>query len=52
LGFPRGYTNIEGSTDEERLTAIRNSQQNETPDWIFDKYLGQNRFGEPILPDE
>ena len=48
IGFPRGWTNIEDSTDEDRITAIRNSQRSETPDSIFFKYLGTNRFGEQI----
>ncbi|MEZ4964189.1 MAG: hypothetical protein R2791_03025 [Saprospiraceae bacterium] len=48
LGFPRGWAKLEGVSDKERINQIRDSQRVETPDWIFDKYLRQNRFGEPL----
>ncbi len=48
LGYPRGWTNMEGSTDEDRLKAIRNEIRYEGIDHVLIKYLGKNRFGDII----
>lgn len=45
LGYPRGWTNIPGATDDERLRAIRREIRYDGIDHILIKYLGKNRFG-------
>lgn len=46
LGYPRGWTKIDGATDEERLSAIRSEIHYDGIDHILIKYLGKNRFGD------
>ena len=48
LGYPRGWTYLEGSTDDERLTAIRGEIRYDGIDYILVKHLGKNRFGETV----
>ncbi len=48
LGYPRGWTNIEGLTEDERLKAIRNEIQYDGIDHILIKHLGKNRFGDIV----
>lgn len=43
LGFPRGWT--KGIPDNERLRLLRNQVPMPEIDWLFEKYLGVNRFG-------
>jgi hypothetical protein len=46
LGYPRGWTYLEGATDDERLRTIRGEIAYNGIDHILIKYLGKNRFGE------
>lgn len=48
LGYPRGWTSIEGLTEDERLKVIRNEIQYDGIDHILIKYLGKNRFGDIV----
>lgn len=48
LGYPRGWTKIDGATDDERLKAIRHEIQYDGIDHILIKYLGKNRFGDMV----
>lgn len=48
LGYPRGWTNLPGATDDERLNAIRNEIRYDGIDHILIKYLGKNRFGDVV----
>lgn len=48
LGYPRGWTNLAGATDDERLKAIRNEIRYDDIDHILIKYLGKNRFGDIV----
>lgn len=49
LGFPRGWTNIEGIPYNERVRMLRQEFEKDiTIDYIFEKYLKTNRFGESI----
>jgi hypothetical protein len=49
LGFPRDWTKIENITDEERIQILRQQfEKDVTIDYIFEKYLGTNRFGNKI----
>ena len=49
LGYPRGYTKIEGIPDEERIRILQQEFEKDVMiDCIFEKYLGTNRFGEKI----
>lgn len=48
LGYPRGWTNIDGATEEERLNAIRTQIRYDGVDHVLIKYLGKNRFGESL----
>lgn len=46
IGFPRGWTLVDGFSDEDRMIAIRNNERTESIDWVFLKYFKTNRFGE------
>lgn len=48
LGYPRGWTNVDGATEEDRLKAIRNEIHYDGIDYILIKYLGKNRFGDIV----
>jgi len=49
LGYPRGWTNIEDIPYEERVRILRQEfEKNISVDYIFEKHLGTNRFGEKI----
>ena len=47
LGYPRGWT--DSIPDEERIKILRQYfEKDVTIDYVFEKYLGTNRFGEII----
>lgn len=46
-GYQRGWTAIPELTIEERIDLIKRHHPMPTIDWIFEKRLGTNRFGEP-----
>jgi hypothetical protein len=48
LGFPRGWTDIEGGTIDDRINAIRRESHYDGVDHILIKHLGKNRFGEKV----
>jgi hypothetical protein len=48
LGYPRAWTNLTGTTDDERLKAIRNEIRYDGIDHILIKHLGKNRFGDIV----
>jgi hypothetical protein len=49
LGYPRGWTDIENTSTEERIRILRSEFEKDiTVDCVFEKYLGTNRFGERI----
>jgi hypothetical protein len=49
LGFPRGWTKVENTTDGERIQMLRQQYEKDVKiDCIFGKYLGTNRFGDKI----
>lgn len=49
LGFPRKWTDIEGISYEERVKILRHHfEKDATIDYVFEKYLGTNRFGDNI----
>ena len=50
-GYPRGWTENLGLDINQRVELIRNHHPKPTIDWIFEKYLGVNRFGENILKE-
>ncbi|MCX6319889.1 MAG: hypothetical protein NTW29_21600 [Bacteroidetes bacterium] len=45
-GYPRGHTNIPGFSIKERIDLISRHHPSSRIDWIIEKYLGTNRFGE------
>ncbi|MDR0754150.1 MAG: hypothetical protein LBF04_02055 [Prevotellaceae bacterium] len=46
LGFPRGWTKIKGIPEEERIRMLRREfEKDVTIDYVFEKYLGTDRFG-------
>lgn len=47
-GYPRDWTGNMGLTIEQRIELIRNHHPKPKIDWVFEKYLGTNRFGEKI----
>ena len=50
LGFPRKWTDIEGILYEERVKMLRHHfEKDVTIDYVFEKYLGTNRFGDKII---
>ena len=50
LGFPRKWTDIEGIPYEERVKMLRHHfEKDVTIDYVFEKYLGTNRFGDKII---
>lgn len=44
LGLPRGWTYISEGYDEKRIKSLRRSVPGTQIDWLFEKYLGRNRF--------
>lgn len=46
LGYPRGWTDIDGVTEDQRLQAINRQIRYHGIDHILIKYLGKNRFGD------
>jgi hypothetical protein len=47
LGFPRGYTSIDGIPYEERVRMLRHEFEKQVSiDYVFERYLETNRFGE------
>jgi hypothetical protein len=49
LGFPREWTKIEGIPRKERIRMLRQEFEKDVSiDYIFEKHLGTNRFGEKI----
>jgi hypothetical protein len=48
LGYPRGWTNVGGLTEDERLKAIRHEIRYDGVDHVLIKYLGKNRFGDTV----
>ncbi|KAA6350617.1 hypothetical protein EZS27_002009 [termite gut metagenome] len=49
LGYPRGWTEIEGIPYEERIRMLRQEFEKDVMiDSVFEKHLGTNRFGEKI----
>jgi len=47
-GYPRGHTAIPGYSIKQRIELINSHHPKPTIDWIFEKYLGVNRFGEEV----
>lgn len=47
-GFPKGWTANMGLTIEQRIELIRNHHPKPKIDWLFEKYMGVNRFGEKV----
>lgn len=47
-GYPRGYTDIPGFTIKQRVELLQQHHPKPQIDWIFNKYLGVNRFGEVV----
>ena len=47
LGFPRGWTKIEGISEEQRRQMLRHEFEKDIflIDYIFNKYLGTDRLG-------
>lgn len=47
LGYPRGWTKIEGMSDENRAKVLQSELKKDTIhiDDIFNKYLGTDRLG-------
>ena len=47
LGFPRGWTKIEGLSDENRIGVLQREIAKDTIsiDDVFNKYLGTDRLG-------
>jgi uncharacterized HAD superfamily protein len=43
LGFPQGYTKVEGISDEDRIRLLRESEPSSEIDYIFMKYLNKVR---------
>jgi hypothetical protein len=48
LGYPKGYTKVDGVTDEKRVDMLRDQLIFPVVDPIFIKYLKQDRFGNSI----
>lgn len=46
LGFPEGYTKVEGITDADRIRLLRESEPSSKIDYIFMKYLNKVRYAE------
>jgi hypothetical protein len=47
LGFPRGWTDVEGTTEESRIQMLRQQfERDVTINSVFEKYLGTDRLGE------
>ncbi|CDN42957.1 hypothetical protein [Paenibacillus sp. P22] len=46
LGFPKGYTNVEGISNEDRIKFLRESEPSSEIDYIFMKYLNKARYRE------
>lgn len=46
LGFPNGYTKVEGISDEDRIRLLRESEPWSEIDYIFMKYLNKVRYVE------
>lgn len=44
LGFPKGYTNIDGYSDEDRMRILRENEPASRIDNIFYKYLNRCRY--------
>lgn len=47
-GIQRGWTGKIGLSKKERIDFIRKYQPMPTIDWVFEKYLGVNRFGKKV----
>lgn len=46
LGFPKGYTKVEGISNEDRIRLLRESEPSSEIDYIFMKYLNKVRYVE------
>lgn len=46
LGLPRGWTQADGITVADRVALIRRSVPGVEIDWVFEKHLGTNRYGD------
>ena len=50
LGYPRGWTGVDGIPNEERIQILRQEFEKDIKiDCVFEKYLGTDRFGEKTL---
>ncbi|TFH32677.1 MAG: hypothetical protein E4G99_12445 [Anaerolineales bacterium] len=47
LGFPPGWTEVTGLSIKDRIALLRDHAPKVSVDWIFNKYLGTNRYGIP-----
>ena len=48
LGIQKGWTAIPDFTIEQRIELIKKHHPMPNIDWIFEKYLYTNRFGETV----
>jgi hypothetical protein len=46
LGYPRGYTDINGIDDEKRIELIRRDEAWSEIDYIFQKYVNKSRYND------